>query len=154
MLVDIKLTLHQPRKRRTVSCVTVYKTVNSFSPYWVLHYSRTACLSDVHNFCQISCLAMNKYHLKNTEVFLYYNLDDHINCIYFQWCSMVPWLYSIESKTFKPVISKAKTKLLSNIFKISFLNIGVEIISAPHISHDLSVKSSLPADIKFYDEGT
>ena len=32
MLVDIKLTLHQPRKRGTVSCVTVHETVNSFSP--------------------------------------------------------------------------------------------------------------------------
>ena len=52
------------------------------------------------------------------------------------------------------MISEAKTELLFNIFKISFLNAGVEIISALHISHDLSVKSSLPTDFKFDNEGT
>ena len=49
---------------------------------------------------------MNKYNLRNTTVLLQDNLDDYINSIYFQRFSVAVDI--IESKTFKPMISKAK----------------------------------------------
>ena len=55
----------------------------------------------------------------------------------------------IESKIFKPSISKSKRKGSTNIFKISILNKSIEIINVLHISDDPSIKASLPTDIKF-----
>ena len=46
----------------------------------------------------------------------------------------------IESKVFKPTISKAKRKVPMKIYNISFLNKGVKLINVPHIFHDPSVK--------------
>ena len=54
----------------------------------------------------------------------------------------------IESKVFKPAISKAKRKVPMKIYNISFLNKGVKLINVPHIFHDPSVKACLPTDTK------
>ena len=86
--------------------------------------------------------------IKNIAVLLQDNLDDLHN-LYIQWSS--PALDIIESKIFKPSISKAKRKAPTNICKISFLNKALELIKVPHIFHDSSVKACLPTDIKSDD---
>ena len=55
----------------------------------------------------------------------------------------------IDSKIFKPPISKAKRKAATNISKISFPNKGVELINIPRIFHDPLAKPCLPIDTKF-----
>ena len=85
---------------------------------------------------------MNKYNLKNIAVLLQHNLDDDRNSLYFQCYSLA--LDIIESKIFKPTISKAKGKAPTNICKISSLNKGVELLNVSYIFHDPSVKVYLP----------
>ena len=55
------------------------------------------------------------------------------------------------SKILKQVTYKAKRKAHTNIYKIYFLFKAVELIKVTYIFHGLSVKASLPTDIKFDD---
>ena len=64
---------------------------------------------------------------------------------------MILVLVIVESRIYKPTISKSKRKIPTNICKISFPNKGVKLNYVPHIFYDLSVKACLPADIKFED---
>ena len=65
-------------------------------------------LSHVPNFSRVSLLEMNKFNLKNTAVGFQDNLNDTSNFRYCQWYSMA--LAIIESKIFKPAISKVRRK--------------------------------------------
>ena len=78
---------------------------------------------------RISLLAMNKYNLKNTAIILQNNLNYDRNSIYFQWYFLA--LDIIDSKIFKPTISKAKRKASISICKMFCLSNSVELINVP-----------------------
>lgn len=61
------------------------------------------------------------------------------------------WLCILVSlRHLNQLYSKLK-KAPTNICKLSFVNKGVKPINVPHTFHNSSVKTCLPADIKFYD---
>ena len=120
-----------PRKYNRVSRGTFHKNNNSFSPDETeikLKHHLSPNLLDAPNFYRVSPLTINEYNLKNTAVILEDNPDDDRNSIYFQWHSLA--LDIIESKIFKPTISKANRKAPANICKVYFLNKNVELINS------------------------
>lgn len=100
-----------PRKQDRVSRGTIHENHNSFcldGLFIKLKHHRSHNLSDAPNFYRVFLLAMSNYNLKNTTVLLQDKLDDDKNFIYFQFDSLA--LDIIESKVFKPKISKTKRR--------------------------------------------
>ena len=106
---------------------------------------------NIHNFCRVSLLAMNKGSLKKVAILLNDQINkDRGNNL--QW--LLAALDIIESKIYVVPHAKPKRKPPKNLCKILFDNKAIEYINIPRIFHEQSTQSALPPNINNFETPT